>query len=296
MLTFDETFFLRSTLTACNSVSQALKKGAPRIMKKSVLWLAKLTVFVGILSVSGLAQDFQNSYELGPEGRISIANVSGNIKVTGHGGSVVQVMAYFEGPDSDLVEVEDLSSGNSVELKARYPRNQSCNASIHFQVQVPFDRSFRFDSLKTASGNIELTQVMGEIDAKSASGNLTIHQVDGNIDVSTASGDVVVSEAVGTVRARSASGDVDVEILSLQGEGRLVFSTASGDVHVRAPASLDAEVMLSTASGKLQTDFPLTIEDKEGPGKKAYGTLGGGSRALKISSASGNVSLLRTGR
>jgi len=265
-------------------------------MRKSALWLAKLTVAVGIMAVSGLAQDFQNSYELGPGGRISIANVSGNIEVTGHGGSVVRVTAYFEGPDSNLVEVEDRSSGDSVVLKARYPRNQSCNASIHFQVQVPFDMVFRFDSLKTASGNIELTQVMGEIYAKSASGNLTLSQVDGNIDVSTASGNVVVSEAVGTVKARSASGDVDVEILGLEGEGRLIFSTASGNVHVSAPASLDAEVTLSTASGKLKTDFPLTIDDGDGPGKKAFGTLGGGSRVLKISSASGNVSLIRAGR
>jgi hypothetical protein len=89
---------------------------------------------------------------------------------------------------------------------------------------------------------------------------------------------------------------VDVEILSLEGEGRLIFSTASGNVYVRAPASLDAEVNLSTASGGLETDFPLTIDEEDGPGKKAFGTLGGGSRVLKISSASGNVSLLRTGR
>ncbi|HWQ35496.1 MAG TPA: hypothetical protein VNQ79_21805, partial [Blastocatellia bacterium] len=60
------------------------------------------------------------------------------------------------------------------------------------------------------------------------------------------------------------------------------------------PENLDASVEMSVLSGSLKTDFPLQIEKPEyGPGQKAHGQPGSGSRRLKMSSVSGNVSLVR---
>jgi DUF4097 and DUF4098 domain-containing protein YvlB len=72
------------------------------------------------------------------------------------------------------------------------------------------------------------------------------------------------------------------------------FSSASGDVRVSMPSNLDADVSLSTVSGSVKTDFPIEIEkDRWGAGSRAKGKLGSGTRILKITSASGDVSLLR---
>ncbi|MBA3239823.1 MAG: DUF4097 family beta strand repeat protein, partial [Acidobacteria bacterium] len=78
----------------------------------------------------------------------------------------------------------------------------------------------------------------------------------------------------------------------LEGAGDMKFSTASGDVVVRLPSSLDANVHLSTMSGKVVTNFPLEVKERQyGPGSTAEGQLGSGARKLRISSASGDVSL-----
>ena len=70
-------------------------------------------------------------------------------------------------------------------------------------------------------------------------------------------------------------------------EGPIIF-------RVKLPANLDADVRMSTLSGGLKTDFPLQIEEPErGPGRRATGRIGGGSRNLKLSTTSGSVSLLR---
>jgi DUF4097 and DUF4098 domain-containing protein YvlB len=70
------------------------------------------------------------------------------------------------------------------------------------------------------------------------------------------------------------------------------FSSASGDVRVRVPSSVDADVYMSTASGSIRTNFPIEIrEDRHGSGSRAEGRLGSGARSLRISTASGNVSL-----
>ena len=90
----------------------------------------------------------------------------------------------------------------------------------------------------------------------------------------------------------TASGNVDVELTRLEGTGDMRFSSASGDVSVRLPSSLDARVDMSTASGSIETDFPIEVrKDRYSSGYTARGQLGSGSRLLKISSASGDVKL-----
>ena len=262
-------------------------------MNRAYSRLVALCGFVLLASAVCAAQDFSKQYELGPGGHISINTASGNVKVTGYNGSAVLVTAVKEGSDRDRVEVEDLSSGNHVELRSRYPEHCNCNASVNFTVQVPRGAKYSFDKIGSASGNIEISSVAGDINGRSASGNVTVEDVEGNITASSASGDVLVTKAIGTVNARSASGNVIVDLAGVEGAGNMEFSSASGDVRVKAPTNLDADVEMSCVSGDLKTDFALQVEKAEhGPRRSAHGRLGGGSRTLKIHSASGDVSLL----
>ncbi len=238
------------------------------------------------------AQDFQKSYQLGPNGSIHIENVSGNVNLVGHDGSAVSVSVFKEGPDRDQVEVEDLSTPDRVHLRAKYPEDcRRCNASLRFEVRVP-RAGVNVEKISTASGNVTASDLAGRVNLSTASGNVTLRGVSGEIEATTASGQVKVTNASGSVRASSASGDVEVEIARLEGTRDLRFSSASGDVRVRLPNDLDARVHLSTASGHIETDFPIEVKRHEyGGGSTARGQLGGGSRSLRISTASGDVSL-----
>lgn len=265
-------------------------------MKKIFLRLSLLSVLIGLAFITASAQEFQKSYNLGAGGSVNIRNVSGDINISGYNGSSINVRGFKEGRDRDMVDVEDLSSGSRVDVRARYEHCTNCsiNASIRFEVQVPRSVQINFDHVSTASGNIELNNVSGRISVNTASGNVRLKDVNGTIQASTASGDLSVREAVGSVSAKSASGDVEVEITRLEGSDNLEFTTASGNVRVRLPQNLDADVDMSTSSGSIQTDFPIEIhEDRYGSQRWARGRLGSGSRRLRLSSASGDVSLMR---
>lgn len=243
---------------------------------------------------SVLAQDFQKSYRLAPDGRINIENVSGDVIVTGYDGETVVVRGIKEGRDANEVDVEDTSNANSIQLRARYPNCHNCsiNASIRFQVQVPRSARYRLDKLSTASGNIEVSGMHGDVRVNTASGDVTVRDVVGAVNASTASGEVHVKDVSGSVNASSASGDVDVEIARLEGNDDMRFTSASGDVNVKLPSNLDADVEMSTVSGAVNTTFPIEVRKEEyGAGQSARGRVGSGSRRLRISSASGNVSL-----
>jgi hypothetical protein len=245
-----------------------------------------------LLSLNAAAQDFRKSYEIGQGGSISVRNVSGDVTVTGYEGSAVLVLGFKEGPDRDRLWVEDNSAGNNVDVRARYPENCDCNASIRFEVKVP-RANYKFDPISSVSGDVEVTGVSGDLLAKSTSGAVTVRGVTGAVNAKSTSGNVHVGEITGTVSGKSTSGNVEVEIMQLGGAGDMEFASTSGNVRVKMPANLDADVRMSTTSGGLKTDFPLTIEEPErGHGRRAAGRVGGGSRNLRLSSTSGSVSLL----
>jgi DUF4097 and DUF4098 domain-containing protein YvlB len=247
-----------------------------------------------LISYSAFAQDFQRSYRLSAGGTVNIRSVSGDVKVTGYNGDAVIVTAYKEGRDRDQVSVEDLSSGNGVDVRARYPENCNCNASVRFEVKVPSELRLSYESISSVSGDVEVDNVNGDLRARSVSGSVTVKGAAGSVSATSVSGNVIVSEVNGTANAKSTSGNVEVEIRSLEGAESMDFASVSGNVRAKLPGNLDADVKMSTMSGDLKTDFPLQIEEpKYGPGRKANGRLGGGSRSLKMSSVSGSVSLLR---
>jgi DUF4097 and DUF4098 domain-containing protein YvlB len=257
---------------------------------------ATLCFLLSAFVVQAAAQDFQKTYRLGAGGSINIRNVSGDIIVKGYDGDAVIVNGTKEGRDRDKVEIEDSSGGNNVSIGVRYERNCNCDASVRFEVQVPRNTRYDFNKISTASGDITMTSLMGDLVVHTASGDVTINDVSGKIDAATASGEMKVQNVRGTITARSASGDVVVQIARVEGTGNMEFASASGDVRVSAPADLDGNVEMASASGDVRTDFPLQVEKREyGPGERASGRLGSGSRNLRISSASGNVSLLRSG-
>jgi hypothetical protein len=229
-----------------------------------------------LLSLPVMGQDFQRSYSVGAGGHIRVGNVSGEVIVTGYSGDVILVRGFKEGRDRDRVQIEDLSSGDSVELKVRYPESCNCDASVRFDVQVPHSVRYSFDRISSVSGNVGITGVRGRIKAESVSGN------------------VVVQEVAGEVTASAVSGNVDVEINRLEGAGDMRFSSVSGNVSVRAPANLDADIEMSSVSGGLRTDFPIEVQERDrGPGRSARGRVGAGQRSLKISTVSGRVNLTR---
>ncbi|HEX8747178.1 MAG TPA: DUF4097 family beta strand repeat-containing protein [Pyrinomonadaceae bacterium] len=265
-------------------------------MRSMTRMAAALAFLLCAFVAQATAQDFQRSYSLGAGGSINIRNVSGDVNVRGYDGNAVIVNGFKEGRDRDKVTIEDTSSGNSVSVGVEYARDCNCDASVRFELQVPRNTRYDFNKILTASGDINISSLTGDLKANTASGDVTISDVSGRIDAATASGDMIVKNVTGTVSAKSASGNVDVQITRLEGTGNMEFMSASGDVRVSAPADLDGSVQMSSTTGSLRTDFPLQVEKREyGPGERASGRLGNSSRSLRLSSASGNVSLLRSG-
>jgi DUF4097 and DUF4098 domain-containing protein YvlB len=224
----------------------------------------------------GWSQDFQKTYAISAGGLVRIGNVSGDVKVTGYNGDSIIVAGFKLGRDRDLVKIEDLSSGDRVDIRVKYPEQCNCDASVNFEVRVPGKVDYNFERISSVSGDVEISGVSGRLRAESVSGN------------------VDVADVVGLVSAGSVSGNVNASITRVAGTGDMKFSSVSGNVVVRAPSNLDADIEMASVSGSLKTDFPIEVQEpRYGPGRSARGRLGDGAHSLKITTVSGRVSLTR---
>jgi hypothetical protein len=242
-------------------------------MKKYSLALA-LVLMIALIPAA-MAQDLHKTYNVGSGGFIRIQNISGDIKITGYAGNTIAVDAVVVGRDRQLLTIEDLSTANGVELRAKYPEHENTSASVNFEVRVPSVIDYNFERITSVSGNIEIADVRGRLQLNSVSG------------------EIGATNITGTVNAKSVSGNVEVDILRVEGTGDMQFNSVSGNVVVAVPGNLGASLDLSTLSGSLATNFPIQVQEKGyGPGRSARGSVG--TRAdlnLRLNTISGKVSL-----
>jgi DUF4097 and DUF4098 domain-containing protein YvlB len=154
---------------------------------------------------------------------------------------------------------------------------------------------------KTASGDVEVGSVGGDLRLQTASGDLRSVRVDGRVSVKTASGDVEVGSAGNRVDVRCSSGDVrlgdvagdlsvvavsgDVQVLSLAA-GRAHLRMVSGAVEVGIARGVALEVDAEAMSGTVHSDIPLN----DVPGRPSDGDR---KVVLTVRSVSGNILVTR---
>jgi DUF4097 and DUF4098 domain-containing protein YvlB len=153
---------------------------------------------------------------------------------------------------------------------------------------------------KTASGDIEVGTVRGELRMHTAAGDLRCAQVDGRASVSSTSGDAEIGTAGDGVDVRATSGDVrlgdvrgdtsvvavsgDVHVLSLT-EGSMHVRSVSGEVEVGVARGVALSVDAETMSGTVHSDIPLHAAPGSPQGDPAV--------VLTVRSVSGNILITR---
>jgi DUF4097 and DUF4098 domain-containing protein YvlB len=161
------------------------------------------------------------------------------------------------------------------------------------------------------SGDVRVTQSQGEVNVDTGSGAVDVTGFKGTtLGIDTGSGDVTGSDFQGDeLSVDTGSGEIRLSGLSAPrvsletGSGgittelrrdvaSLAAETGSGDIAIRAPATLGAEVEIETSSGDIDTDFPLMLTRQSRDHME--GTIGDGKGTIAIETGSGNIKLLKS--
>jgi DUF4097 and DUF4098 domain-containing protein YvlB len=208
-----------------------------------------------------VTERFSRTIRIGRTGSFELANVSGNVTITGGNGDEVRIDAVKRARSRDQsnakalldelrIEVTELP--NRVEVRTEHPRNRRhYSGSVDYTVTVPAGVD---TTIKAVSGDVRVTNVKGELRAETISGNVVTSgaarlalakSVSGNVDVTDATSDSALS--ISTV-----SGNVTGRGLKARA---VEFSSVSGDVILTNVACDRA--LVKTTSGNVDYDGPL---------------------------------------
>jgi hypothetical protein len=235
------------------------------------------------------AREFRWAKSL-PAGQwVRVHNISGDVTVTATDGDRVEVVGIRrggEGYDEDDVRVDVHEGRDGVTICALWGEESWCDdrgahieshrdgrrrrGSVDFQVRLP--RRLKL-SANSVSGDVEVNGAGDEVRARSVSGDVRLERL-----------------RAPSVTATSVSGNVDVDVEALTGPGDLRFTSVSGNVSLRLPRALDADVTLKTVSGELDSDFQLTLEGRMSR-RSLGGRIGRGGRTLHLTTVSGDIRL-----
>lgn len=264
-------------------------------------------------------EPFARTFKVGKGAALTIENASGNIQVAPGAGDVIDVQARKRawGPDAEEAKrrladttIEVYATGNRVDLRVEHSERRQGSAQVEFDVKVPADTSL---DLRTASGDVRVTNVAGEIRLQAVSGNVALEGTPRLVLVRAVSGDITATNAgsetqlsvstvsgnvlLQTMRARSldlntVSGDIRVTdwsgdrssvrtlsgSLQLQGSlakgGRYDLESHSGSLNLALPDQPGFDLEANTFSGSIRVDFPIRVE---GPVREA----GRGPRTIR---------------
>ena len=176
---------------------------------------------------------------------------------------------------------------------------------------IAADRTRGVLRVETGSGNVDLRTGAGDVTLETGSGDITVAGMQGTIlRLATGSGNVTLTDGkAATLDVETGSGDIDAtgssgdELSFETGSGNvdvaltmafrsLRIETGSGDVTLRVPPTVGAEVDLDTGSGDIDLGG-LTLQVRRIEHDHVTGTLGDGRGRLSVETGSGNVRLLK---
>jgi DUF4097 and DUF4098 domain-containing protein YvlB len=222
---------------------------------------------------------------------VSIYNISGNIKVTASTTGKVEVVGVKHGDsryfDRIRADVQETSTGVSICVLYDGADSSCDDRGGHNDRRG--DRGWRdgYDVSMSLEVAVPTTLL---VSASNVSGDVMVTGAHGTIDVASVSGDVRLEKLhADGVRANSVSGNVDVQVDEFTGKGDLVFRSVSGDVTLDAPRNFDADISMSTVSGDINSDFPLTLNGGRMRRRNLEARIGNGGRRFDVSTVSGDL-------
>ena len=158
---------------------------------------------------------------------------------------------------------------------------------------------------------VELTRVKGRVEVsnsrglirlvgvsaggylENSKGDIEIESATGEFEFDNTRGNIQVSGLNGAVTAQNSRGDI-VLLFAGQPTGNCDISTERGNIEVRIPPDIRADLSASSHRGKICCDIPLQLVGEMG-GDEIEGTLAGGGPKLTLSCSRGEIRITQAG-
>lgn len=223
-----------------------------------------------------LTEEFHQTYPLAADGRVSLANINGNVQITAWDRNEVKVDAIKRASTSEKLQEAKIavdSTPDSIAIKTEYPRDRKTYnnpASVDYTLTVP--RNAKINKVDLINGDLIIEGLGNDIRASSINGKVNARGLTGRLDLSTVNGKVAASFA--------RLGSSDVRLHSVNGPLELVL-----------PSDVQAEIEASTLNGQISNEYGLAVNHRRFIGHDLRGKLGDGGSMISLKNVNGSITV-----
>ena len=256
--------------------------------RRSILVVA--TVFAAITSLAH-ADEWKKAFSTTgrPEIRINTNDASIEVRATDRKDTGIRITTTgFDIPGK--LRITDNQVGDTITLEVHRPSHGIhitwSDASTRIEVEVP--RAANLD-LHSGDGHISVDDVKGDLRLDTGDGHINANRVDGKLHARTGDGHMTIDGRFDDLDLRTSDGRIDATV----NQGSVMSNawsvqTGDGQVDLRIPETMNADINLHTGDGRLVVDLPLTVSGEMGH-SDIHGKLNAGGAELRVRTGDGSI-------
>jgi DUF4097 and DUF4098 domain-containing protein YvlB len=310
-------------------------------MRRTLSRLALLAALAGLAADPATAESrMEKTLQLAPGGTLTLDTDLGGVTVTGKAASDVHLVVTGNRDLDDLLTFRFDESAGSVTIVARRKRRFSSwsgnSGRVRYEIEVPTQTALDIETsggkiaiegigsrskLSTSGGGIQVTNLVGDLEADTSGGPIHLRDIKGRMRVQTSGGGIdgvnldgqlFAETSGGSIELERVAGDIDASSsgggISIVGAGgRVKASTSGGGIEASfakgnasggsletsgggIEVALDPEigVEIDAEGNNVQTDLPVRIVGKVSR-RSLRGSLGKGGEMLRLRTSGGGV-------
>ncbi|WP_395377414.1 hypothetical protein [Marinicella sp. W31] len=266
----------------------------------TAVWTLLVTLGLGMLS-NAYAQDEEFEEKLvvplsSPDkpGRLTVSQIYGGVRVIGHSGQDVIVLARKKNfkqktemknglrkVNNDSMKLVIEERDNHVDVVSQHYSGKK--PALNLEIRVPFKFDIKLSNIN--KGDSYVRDVTGEMEISNVNGSITLENISGG------------------VLADSVNGAVTATFESVFENTDMAFSSLNKDVDITLPKNVKAKIKAKTENGEIYTGFdvdfdksPAVVEKESGKGsyklkleKWVQGTINGGGAEIQLKTLNGDI-------
>jgi DUF4097 and DUF4098 domain-containing protein YvlB len=217
--------------------------------------------------------EFRQTYAFRPNGRVTIQNLYGDVRITAWDRDEVVVEAYKKSNDPKQLDdariVVDASS-DLLSIRTQYGGADSGHpASVEYRITVP--RSANLESVKLINGGLSISGIAGSVKASSVNGSIRVERLEGQAELSTV------------------NGRLEADFYRVGRTNAISLSSVNGPIKLSLPCSANADVYAVNLSGGIDSQFGHVARASSGHRLRA--TVNRGGAQIHVKNVNGGISI-----
>ena len=251
---------------------------------RSVILLGIASLLVASMTVADVKESEEFTFDINPDGRISLENINGDIRITGNDDVTVNIVARKKaGKQEYMDELKIVVDADSdyIRIETRHPSNKDSwlnwgnnhSGSVSYELTVP--ESVNMDKVSTVNGDVEIRLMSGKVKAE------------------TVNGDLVASGLISDVDLETVNGGVKADFDTVGENQRISAEAVNGKIVLELPADTSARFHAETVNGSIDAgEFDLDI-DKGFVGRECDGQIGSGDARISLDTVNGSIRIIK---